>query len=522
VPDANTLLHFGPELILTIGILVVLMYDVAVRGRDGAQAWLAIATLVAAVAVTFYLFGEPTTAVFTGVRLTGTGVPVTAGAFVSDGFTNFFRLISLMTTLLVLVSGVAYMRGRTPFKGEFFAFLLSCALAMNLMAGANDLILIALAIEFLSLTSYILTAYLRGDRLSSEGGLKYFLYGSMVSAAMLFGLSLLYGIAGTTSVPALALFLSNPANLLVSGVGVVAIPALLMVLAGVGFKIALVPFHQWSPDAYEGAPTPVTAFLSVGPKAAGFAVMIRLLMSAFDVPELTAGWVGALSLIAILTMVLGNVAALTQSNVKRLMAYSSIAQAGYMLVGVVVAGGIAGMAARGLGISPLGSVLLFILSYLFTNLGAFAIIIGVDHATGSSELSAFSGLIRRAPFLAVAMFIFLLSLIGIPPFAGFVGKFAVFGTAIAGQQSMLALVGVLTGVVSVGYYFRIVKEMFFGQAPEDAGPIRVAPGLMFAVVVGLVMTVAIGILAGPFIEVSNAAAASLSPMVQELAGAVVP
>jgi proton-translocating NADH-quinone oxidoreductase chain N len=519
VPDANNLLALGPELVLTLGILVVLGYDVAVRGREGAQAWLTGGTLLLALGLTFLLFGQPRTEVLPAPRLAGDGTYFVTGAFVSDGFTQFFRLVSLLTTMLVMVSGVAYMRGRTPFRGEFFAFLLACALSMNLMAGANDLILIALAIEFLSITSYILTAYLRGDPLSSEGGLKYLLYGSLASAAMLYGLALLYGAAGSTALPAVAAYLASPDSLMVAGIANLAIPALLLVLVGVGFKIAIVPFHQWSPDAYEGAPTPVTAFLSVGPKAAGFAVLIRLLVTAFDVPALVAGWAGVLAILAILTMVVGNLAALTQSNVKRLMAYSSIAQAGYMLVGVAVAGGITIEATLRLGISPLGSVLVFILSYLFTNLGAFAIIIGVDHASGSAELSAFSGLMKRSPFLAVAMFVFLLSLIGIPPFSGFVGKFAVFGSAVSAGQSLLALVGVLTGVVSVGYYFRIIKEMFLGEVPAGAGPLRVAPGLMFAVVVGLVMTLAIGLFAGPFIEVSNAAAASLGPAVLELAGA---
>jgi NADH:ubiquinone oxidoreductase subunit 2 (subunit N) len=261
----------------------------------------------------------------------------------------------------------------------------------------------------------------------------------------------------------------------------------------------------------------VTAFLSVGPKAAGFAVLIRLLMSAFGIPLLAAGWAGLIAAIALLTMVVGNVAALTQTNTKRLMAYSSIAQAGYMAVGLAVAGGTA-LAMTTWGFTPLGSVLLFILAYVFTNLGAFAVIISVDHSTGSAELPAFAGLIRRSPFLAVAMFLFLLSLIGIPPLGGFIGKFAVFGTALAAGQPMLALVGVLTGVVSVGYYFLIVKEMFLGQAPPDAPPIRVSSGLMFTVVVALVMTFAIGLFAGPFIEVSNRAAEALTAPLGMLAG----
>jgi proton-translocating NADH-quinone oxidoreductase chain N len=372
---------------------------------------------------------------------------------------------------------------------------------MNLMAGANDLVVIALSLEFLSLSSYILVGFLRGDPLSTEGALKYFLYGSIAGAVMLFGFSMLYGTAGTTSVPAIAAVLGAPDSILVGNVAALAVPALLLVLVGIGFKVAVVPFHQWSPDAYHGAPTPVTSFLAVGPKLAGFAVLMRLLTTAFDAPTLREPWVAALTAIAVLTMAFGNIVALAQTNVKRMMAYSSIAQAGYVMVGVVAAGTAADPAAA------LGAVLLFLLAYLFTSVGAFAVIIAVDDSARSSELSAYAGLMHRAPLLGAALAVFFLSLVGIPPLGGFIGKFAVFRSAVTAGQAGLALVGVLTGVISVGYYFRVLRRAFFEAAPEDAPPLRVAPHLRMVIVVSLVMTFLIGIYAEPFVRLAADAAA---------------
>lgn len=510
----SILTHFSPELILVLGMLVVLIYDLWVRGREGLQARLAIVTTVLALVATLALWTTKpgANALF---EACGPGAKAGAcrpGAFISDSFTHFFRVLGLLATLLVLLSGQTFMRGRTAFKGEFYALMLSAVLAMNLMAGANDLIIIALAIEFLSISSYILTAFLRHDGLSIEGGLKYFLYGSITSAAMLFGMSYLLGVAGTTSVPALAAIARNPDLVQVQGYGAIMLPALMLVLAGIAFKIALVPFHQWSPDAYQGAPTPVTAFLSVGPKAAGFAVLIRLFVGAFG--SLAGSWLGIMGLLCLLTMVIGNVAALTQNNVKRMMAYSSIAQAGYMLLGVVSLGG-----KTLAGLDSVGAVLFFMLTYVFTNLGAFAVIIAVEQATGSAELEAYRGLMRRSPLLAVSLVVFFLSLVGVPPLAGFLAKFAVFGAAVTGGQVPLAVVGVLTGVVSVVYYFGVVREMFFGAA-EAGGPaaIRVGMGTTFVVLAALLMTLVVGLWPEPFMNLSNMVAQSIAPAIEAAAG----
>ncbi|MBK7779917.1 MAG: NADH-quinone oxidoreductase subunit N [Ardenticatenia bacterium] len=510
----SILTHFSPELILVVGMLLVLTYDLWVRGREGLQANLAIITTVLALVATLVLWvtmpgSHPVFEACGPGAKAGTCRP---GAFISDDFTHFFRVLGLLGTLLVLISGQTYMRGRTAFKGEFYALVLSAVLAMNLMAGANDLIVIALAIEFLSITSYILTAFLRHDGLSIEGGLKYFLYGSITSAAMLFGMSYLLGIGGSTSVPALAAIARNPELAQVQGYANIMLPALALVLAGIAFKIALVPFHQWSPDAYQAAPTPVTAFLSVGPKAAGFAVLIRLFVGSFS--SLSASWLGTMGLLCLLSMVVGNVAAMTQGNVKRMMAYSSIAQAGYMLLGVVSLGGKTLM-----GLDSVGAVLFFILTYVFTNLGAFAVIIAVEQATGSAELGAYRGLMRRSPLLAVSLVVFFLSLVGVPPLAGFVAKFAVFGAAVTGGQVPLAVVGVLTGVVSVVYYFGVVREMFFGASEEgQPGPIRVGMGTTFVVLVALLMTLVVGLWPEPFITLANNVAHSIAPALQAAGG----
>lgn len=508
MPDFNAILiHFAPELILIIGLLVVLAYDLVVRGRDGLQAVLSVGTLLAACAATLWLYSVPAPESGIFEARNAAGELVRAGAYISDGYTHFFRLAGMLTAMIVILSGVTYLRKRTPFKGEFHVFVLSAALAMNLMAGANDLIMVALSIEFLSITSYILTGFLRGDALSSEGGLKYLLYGSITSAAMLFGLTYLYGVAGTTSLPAIAALVARPEFALVTHLDAVIVPALILVLAGVGFKLAIVPFHHWSPDAYQGAPTPVTAFLSVGPKVAGIAILLRLLTTVFEQPVLSGRWLGLIAALAAITMVVGNIGALTQRNVKRLMAYSSIAQAGYMLIGLAAwAGGSLD------GFSPLGSVLIYILAYVFTNLGAFAVIIAVDHAMGSSDISAFDGLARRSPFLAASLTVFFLSLIGIPPLAGFVGKFAVFGAAVTANLTGLAIVGVLTGVVAAAYYFRVVAAMYFKPAADEAPAMRVSPSTSFAVGLALAMTVLIGVFAEPFLGYSVDAAAALAPL----------
>jgi len=493
--DNPELVQFYPELILILFGLVVLIYDLIVKGRNAGQEWVTLVGLLAAMGASMY-------------ALAGRPGPIFSGVFTSDIFTFFFRIVATLTAILILLSSIDYVRQRSSFQGEFYSLLLFSTVAMTLMAGASDLVMVILSIEFLSITSYVLTGYLRDNPKSNEAAIKYFLYGSITTASMFFGASLLYGVTGSTNLTEIANFFSNRDLLLKTNLGGVAVPAMMFLLAGFGFKIALVPFHQWSPDAYEGAPTPVTAFLSIGPKSAGFAMLIRVLLTALPVFQPT--WTGVFVILAAITMTLGNVVAISQSNVKRMLAYSSIAQAGYMLIGV------AALSVAGQTINAVGATLVYIFAYLFTNMGAFVAVIILDHLGVGDTIDSFAGMIRRSPLMAVALVIFFLSLAGLPPTGGFIGKFFVFAAALQAQLYLLAVVGVINGVISVVYYFNIVRQMFFLPAQENT-PLRVPSYLQLALVITLVMTLFIGISPQPFLNFANASA---EPFASAIAGTV--
>ncbi len=451
MPDTQTLLLISPEIIVSIFGLVILLVDLIWREKShGALAWVTILGFAAAFGATLYLWGSDAS--------------LFANMYAVDTFSLFFKLIASIAGIFIVLISIDYLRGRTPYRGEFFALFTFSVLAMMMMASSASLLMIYLSIEFLSYTSYLLTGFLRENQKSNEASIKYLLYGAITSAVMLYGLSLLYGISGSLNLSDLALaFSSNIDNT----VRVVALVSTSLVLAGVGFKISLVPFHQWAPDAYEGAPTPVTAFLSVGPKAVGFAVLLRIALIAF--PVFRDSWITLLSVISIATMTVGNLVALRQTNVKRLLAYSSIAQAGYMLIGLV------GVNLGGSSpFSGLNGVLIYLFAYLFTNLGAFMCVIAIENATGAVEIKDYNGLIRRAPFIAALFIIFFLSLAGIPPTAGFIGKFFVFGAALREGFLTLAAIGVINSIISVFYYFGVVRAAFFLEA-KDPSPIRIAP-----------------------------------------------
>lgn len=500
----NNLLLLLPEIVILLAALIILALDLAWQGKKQARtsfpalaALGALATIAAAVFV--WIAVQP------AIIATDSGgaIPMLA----VDRFALFFKIYAALTVGLVALMSGDYVRAKTPFKGEFYALILLAAFSIMLVAGATNLVMIFLAFEFLSITSYLLTGYLRDNDLSVEGALKYFLYGSVASSVMVFGFSLLYGATGSVDLAGIAAGLST-ANASIQIY--LAMPALILVVVGLGFKIALVPFHQWSPEAYQGAPTPVTAFLSVGPKAAGFALMVRVLTIAFPAFARAAAlnWVIILSAIAMLTMTFGNVVAIWQKDIKRLFAYSSIAQAGYMLIGVVA------IAPQYLGSNQavsgwsqgLNGLLLYLLAYLFTNLGVFAVIVVMENKTGSTELGSYAGLIKRSPYLAVAFFIFLLSLIGIPPTAGFMGKLLVFGAAITQQMYALAIVGIINSVISVYYYLGIARIMFFDPVEESAPPIVVAPAINAVVTITLALVLAMAVVAQPFINWVNASA----------------
>jgi proton-translocating NADH-quinone oxidoreductase chain N len=435
----------------------------------------------------------------TTVALWGRGEALFAGVFAVDPFALFFQIVAVLATSLVILTSLGYFEGRTAYKGEFYSLLLFASLAITLMAAAVDLIMVYISIEVLSITSYVLTGFLREDRKSNEAALKYFLYGAAASAAMLYGMSFLYGATGSTNLAQIATALSAGE---MGSLSWLILSSVVLLLVGFGFKVSAVPFHQWAPDVYEGAPTPFTAFLSVGSKAAGFAVLMRVFLTAL--PDFSVDWVALVAALSIVTMTLGNLVAIFQENIKRMLAYSSIAQAGYILIGLVCwdpnqpageFGGISG-------------VLLYLLAYLFTNLGAFTVVIAVEQATGSNDISDYAGLIRRNPWLAVALFIFFLSLVGIPPTGGFLGKLLIFSAAIRLRYFALAIIGVINGVISLYYYYGVMRQAFFFP-PRDETPIAASPSLRLALAVALVMTIGIVIFAQPFIELTQGATAML-------------
>ncbi|MCX7706667.1 MAG: NADH-quinone oxidoreductase subunit N [Anaerolineae bacterium] len=472
-----------PELILLAGATLVFLLDLVwlkrPRMADKRDRWLPYVALA--------VLGAAALGLIPSLR---TATPV-ATMLVADPFGVFFKALAIMGLALVILTAVPYLRGRTPFGGEFYALLLVTGVAISLAVSAVNLLLIYLSMETLSIISYVLTGYLRHDKKSGEAALKYFLYGATASAVMLYGISLLYGATGSTDLTGLAQRLATrpPAEL-----AWLTTPAIVLLLTGFGFKASLVPFHQWAPDAYEGAPTPVTAFLSTASKATGFAILMRVFMVALNQRPVVSQWIALLVAVSVVTMTLGNLAALRQTNLKRLLAYSSIAQAGYILIGVAAL-----LADPRRTFTGVNGVLIYLLAYLFTNVGAFAVVTAVEAATGKVELKDYAGLVRRSPWLAALMAIFLLSLAGIPPTGGFIGKFFVFGAAVQNQMWMLLLVAAINSVVAAFYYLNVVRYMFLMPAEEGAAPVPVALPLRGALGISAVVTLLLGLVPGPLI-----------------------
>jgi NADH-quinone oxidoreductase subunit N len=452
----RSLHRFWPEVVLTVGLLVVVLVDTTrARGRDVANWLLTMATLAAAFVLS--------------VRLGTQSGGMFEGMIALDPMGIFFKLVLIGSSLLVIgafrFDGSRELRGLG--QGEFYALMLAVTLSNLLLAAANDLAMLYLALEMVSITSYVMVAYLKGDRLSNEASLKYILFGAVSTGAMLYGLSLLYGMTGSTSLPVIRQVLASgltDANRLT--VYVVA----LLVFAGFGFKTASVPFHFWCPDVYQGAPTAVTAFLSVAPKAAGFAIMLRFFFGGLAVEGTgawdlagTIDWPHVLMIVSVLTMTVGNVAALTQTNMKRLLAYSSIAHAGYIMMGVVA---LSENGARGM--------MVYLLAYVFMNLGAFLVVTLVHNQDGTFDLRDYPGLSRRAPLLTVAMGLLLLSLMGIPPLVGFMGKLYVFAAIIEKGPSYwwFAVVGAVNAAIAAFYYARILKTMIIDAGNEEKPAFR--------------------------------------------------
>jgi NADH-quinone oxidoreductase subunit N len=421
------------------------------------------------------------------------------GVFVSDTFSVLFRGVVITSTAIVVLMSLRYVhRFRNP--GEFLALLIFAALAAALVCGSADLLMAYLSIEFLSITSYILVSYLKFQPRSTEAGLKYFLFGAISAAVMLYGISLLYGLTGTTalypseSTPGIGSALAEAWN------GAPAERTLLMLaaaltLVGFGFKVALVPFHLWVPDVYEGAPTPVTAWLSVASKAAGLAVLVRVFAAALPVES----WRPVVAIMAAVTMTFGNVVAIPQTNIKRMLAYSSIAHAGYVLMGLAA---FTGTGANGVGDWSLQAAVLYTVTYLFMNLGAFAVVVAFYDAARSHQIEAYAGLAQRAPGLALLMTFFLLSLAGLPPTAGFFGKLMLFGAAIQGGLLWLAIVAIVNAVIAVYYYWNVVRQMYL-RAPSVPASVPAAHGVRWALGLSVLGTLALFLFAQQLLELVN-------------------
>lgn len=399
-----------------------------------------------------------------------------------DGFANYFKILFLIALILVFLSSGQYIRRFKEKTSEFISLMIFATLGMMIMASAGDLIILYIGLELMTITFYILSAFLFQNQPSVEAGLKYLVLGAVSSAILLFGMSLIYALTGTTVISEIGPQLRmEPA--LIAGV--------VMMLAGLGFKIAVVPFHMWVPDIYEGAPIPVTTFLAVGSKAAGFALLLRVFILALPIAQFN--WTLIMAILAALTMIAGNLIAIVQTDVKRLLAYSSIAQAGYILAGVA--------AANNYGLK---GVVFYAMLYVFSNTGAFAAATAVEVDTGSTGMEAFSGLSRRSPMLAAVMTICMLSLAGIPPLAGFTGKFYLFSGAIQAGYLWLALIGLIMSMVSVYYYLSLARIMYIGESSQNS-PLH--PGLenQIALWICLAATILIGVYPEPLSRFAQAA-----------------
>ncbi|MFC1920797.1 NADH-quinone oxidoreductase subunit N [Chloroflexota bacterium] len=421
------------------------------------------------------------------------------GMLAVDGFSIFFKLLFLVIAGLVILASTDYVSKFSRFQGEYYALVLLAALGMMLMAAATELITIYIALELASISLYILVGFLK-DPESSESSIKYMLLGAISSAVLLFGMALVFGFTGKTQLSEIA-----GAIQVLSPASVAAAPALIagiiLMIAGFGFKIAAVPFHMWVPDVYEGAPTPVTAYLSVGSKAAGFAVLIRVFYSAFQTPDwLSANWGIIFAVLAAIGMFVGNLTALRQTNIKRLLGYSSIAQAGYLMVGLATLG-----VSRSTDISGQSGILFFLAGYTLANLGAFSAIIAITNKLKGDVINDFSGMIKRAPVLTLALSLCLISLIGMPPAAGFMGKFFIFRGALQSGLLWLVLLAVINSVISAFYYLRVVKVMWFGEpASEEKVPSSVA--LKVVVFVSCLGVLILGIIPNYVMNLAEAAA----------------
>ena len=471
-----------PEVLLSIFGLAILVLDFMLDKRD--KYLNAVAALIG------LGFAAVQLGMFWPILKGGGHFEGFSGSFTLDTFAIYLKLLIVIATGLAVLISAKYLEIEGAHYGEYYALLLFSAVGMMFLASGTDLIVLFVALEVMALCEYVLTGFLRGSRRSNEAAVKFFLLGAFSSGLLLYGMSLLYGIGGSTNLALIMGRLSerSPTDLL-SWV------AMITLLAGLFFKVAAVPFHQWTPDAYEGAPTSITAFISVAPKVASFAILLRLLLSC--IWPLRVQWQLLMVGVAVATMTLGNLAAITQTNIKRFFGYSTISHVGYLLLGVITA-------ADG-NETGLQAVFIYLLVYAFMNLGAFAVIIVMRRKDLiGDEIDDLSGLMSRSPGMAIIMLIFLLSLAGIPPTAGFIGKYFIFLSLIETHHYVLAVLAVGYAVVALYYYLRIVVAMFMKKA-MDTVPLETGPGLSVALGVSLGVTLLLGIYPQPLIVIAREA-----------------
>ncbi|MEE2775540.1 MAG: NADH-quinone oxidoreductase subunit N [Acidobacteriota bacterium] len=476
--DAANFQYLGPEILLASSGLALLVWCTIGReeGKNRVSVMWAFISLIAAAFYATYIHADA-----------AKPESILAGSFVLDGFAWVWKIVILVATAITVLLSQRFVEDSNYRPGEFYALLMYAATGMMFMVGGFNLIAIWIGLELMALSSYVLAGYFKQELKSNEAALKYFVLGALSSGIMLYGMSLLYG--GTGSVRLDEIAAASPSG----EPGYLISIGWVMMAVGLLFKVAAVPFHVWTPDVYVGAPTPITAFLAVASKTASFAILVRIFYQG--IPGLAEDWQMVVATVAIVTMVWGNLAALTQTNVKRLLAYSSIAHAGYVLVGV-------------LAINEIGmwAIVYYLLAYSFITLGTFGTVILLERKDYAGETcDDYAGLAGRSPFLAAMMLVFMLALTGIPPTGGFVGKFYLFAAAIEAGWTWVAVIGVLMSAVSLYYYFRIVVYMYQKDETESTPkPLR-EPVLQGAILICFLLTMALGLYPAPFIEFAKAA-----------------